>query len=139
MQGNSVDSNTVQMPTRVTSLEDMVKGKDEKVDCIAAGKSHTLAQTSAGNVFSFGLQTYGRLGRADADPSSDQSLPPGQVEVKDDDSSATHIAAGEQIFSSKNLSWQCLALTRCHTPTSYDRPADLSHKDRLTSDKVCLL
>ena len=38
---------------------------------ISAGEHHTLALTPSG-VFSFGRSTYGRLGRADADPGSDE-------------------------------------------------------------------
>jgi len=42
---------------------------------IGAGQHHTLALTSTGAALAFGRPTYGRLGAAGADPSSDEGVP----------------------------------------------------------------
>ena len=70
MQGKRVD----------TALGDIVKEKDEKVSCRVAEKNHSREQTSVGDIYSFGLQIYGRLGRTDAEPSSVKTLPPSQAD-----------------------------------------------------------
>ena len=87
MQGNTVDSNIIHRPAKVDALANY-----QGLAAISAGKSHTLALTSAGDVLSFGLQTYGRLGRADADTSSDGSLAPGRVIVPAEDAVSSIIA-----------------------------------------------
>lgn len=75
-------------PKLVESLE------GHSVNAIGAGKAHTLALTEDGAVLSFGLQTYGRLGRKEANTSSDKPLGPGRVEVADE-ATVMAVAAGD--------------------------------------------
>ena len=87
MQDGKVEDNLVPRPKLIGSLE----GKS--VTQIGAGKSHTLALTKEGEVLSFGLQTYGRLGRAEANTSSDKSLGPGKIVLPTEDE-VIAVAAG---------------------------------------------
>lgn len=77
LQGATVEQNIVQRPTLVSSLS------NEQVKQLEAGKAHSLALTEQGKLLSFGLQTYCRLGRADANPNSDAPLQPGPVDGLD--------------------------------------------------------
>ena len=51
-----------------------------------------MALQDDGSVLSFGLQTYGRLGRSDAATDSDGHLPPGPVSGLDNIRAASVIA-----------------------------------------------
>ena len=62
------------------------------VKAIGAGKAHTLALQDNGSALSFGLQTYGRLGRSDAATDSDGHLAPGPVSGLDEIRAASVIA-----------------------------------------------
>ena len=88
LQDSKVEDNLVPRPKLVSLLEGL------GVDTISAGKAHTLALTHKGLVYSFGLQTYGRLGRKDADTTSDKPLGPGLVEISEEDS-VVALAAGK--------------------------------------------
>lgn len=88
LQGNTVDLNILQRPTAVTSFT------GGAIAAIGAGKAHSLALTSDGRLLSFGLQTYGRLGRNAADVRSDAALPPGPVDGLEDIAIAT-VSGGE--------------------------------------------
>jgi hypothetical protein len=88
VQEGHVDANTIHRPLLVRSLG------GHTIKAVSAGKCHTLALTSAGQALSFGLQTYGRLGREDADVGLDQPLTPGPISNLDG-ISVTGIAAGQ--------------------------------------------
>ncbi len=75
MQDGKVEDNLVPRPKLIASLE------GHSITHIGAGKAHTLALADEGEVLTFGLQTYGRLGRQEADTSSDKPLAPGLVEL----------------------------------------------------------
>ena len=67
-----MEGNSIPRPVLVNTLT-------ERVAAVGAGKTHSLALMENGSVQSFGTQTYGRLGREDADIRSDGALPPGPV------------------------------------------------------------
>ena len=87
IQGERVDLNLIQRPKLVDSLHGL------STTAIGAGKSHTVALTSNGTVYSFGLPVYGRLGRKDVDTASDKPVGPGLVEISCEDSLVS-VAAG---------------------------------------------
>ena len=68
------------------------------VKAIGAGKAHTLALQDDGSVLSFGLQTYGRLGRSDAATDSDGHLAPEPVSGLDKIRAATVIAGARPLM-----------------------------------------
>ena len=86
MQGATVEANIIQRPTLVASLS------DHQIKLLEAGKAHSLALTQQGSLLSFGLQTYGRLGRTAANPNSDAPLAPGQVDGVEDVDIASIVA-----------------------------------------------
>ena len=93
VQDGKVEDNLVPRPKPIGCLE----GKS--VTQIGAGKAHTLALTEEGEVLSFGLQTYGRLGRKEANTSSDKPLGPGLVELPGEDGVIAVAAGRAQYFS----------------------------------------
>lgn len=90
-QDGKVEDNLVPRPKLIGSLE------GRTVTQIGAGKAHTLALTKEGEVLSFGLQTYGRLGRKEANTSSDKPLGPGIVELPGEDR-VIALGAGRVLF-----------------------------------------
>ena len=106
-----MEDNLIPRPKLIGSLD------GHNVTQIGAGKAHTLALTKEGEVLSFGLQTYGRLGREEADTSSDKPLAPGIVEVPAGDV-VMAVAAGKILRHTKipsGLSHMCKILhSRAH-------------------------
>lgn len=85
-----MEANLIPRPKLVGSLA------SHAVAEVGAGKAHSLALTESGRVLSFGLQTYGRLGRKEADNGSDQPLTPGEVQLGLAAGDAvTNVSAGE--------------------------------------------
>lgn len=54
--------------TPYLSSEQVDALKNQTVIQVVAGNSHSLCLTSAGEVFSWGDNSYGQLGRGDPDP-----------------------------------------------------------------------
>jgi len=83
-----MDSHSVHWPCLVEGLQ----GKTVKA--VSSAATHTIALDTTGRVTTFGKQTYGRLGRRDADVESGEPMEAGPVDNLDD-VPVTGVVAGE--------------------------------------------
>ena len=83
-----MESNSIHWPRLMESVG------EQTIKAVSSGTTHTLVLDTDGRVSSLGKQTYGRLGRRDADCNSDAPLGPGPVDNLED-VKVTGVVAGE--------------------------------------------